>query len=204
VPQDKLSGTIQNDILKEFMVPQHLHLPARTLDAHRGRYQSSTPRTTCPSSTRSRSPAITCRRPARRLFKSWHLLLQMDLEYVRAAKAKGLDIDAFAPRLSFLFCIGMNTSSWRWPSSAPARFLWAELIKPFEPRRPIRCRCAPTARPRALSLTEQDPLQQRDPHRLRGDGGGAGRHRSRSTPIPSTRRSRCRRRHRHASRATRS
>jgi methylmalonyl-CoA mutase len=78
------------------------------------------------------------------------------LEYVRAAKAKGLDIDAFAPRLSFFFCIGMNFFMEAAKLRA-ARFLWAELIKPFEPKKvdslSLRTHCQTSG----VSLTEKDP-----------------------------------------------
>ena len=78
------------------------------------------------------------------------------LEYVRAAKAKGLDIDAFAPRLSFFFCIGMNFFM-EVAKLRAARFLWAELIKPFEPKKAdllsLRTHCQTSG----VSLTEKDP-----------------------------------------------
>ena len=71
VPQDKLSGTIQNDILKEFMVRNTYIYPPGPSHAHRGRHHRAHRARTCPSSTRSRSPAITCRRRARRWSRSW-------------------------------------------------------------------------------------------------------------------------------------
>ena len=83
------------------------------------------------------------------------------IEYVRAAIRGGLDVDAFAPRLSFFFGIGMNFYM-EVAKLRAARLLWAELIeRQFAPSR-IRVRgcCAPTARPRGLSLTEPGPLQQ--------------------------------------------
>ena len=97
------------------------------------------------------------------------------LEYVRAAKAKGLDIDAFAPRLSFFFCIGMNFFM-EVAKLRAARFLWAELIKPFEPKKADSLSLRTHCQTSGVSLTEQDPYNNVDPHRLRGDGGGAGRH----------------------------
>ena len=78
------------------------------------------------------------------------------LEYVRAAKAKGLDIDAFAPRLSFFFCIGMNFFM-EVAKLRAARFLWAELVQPFEPKKvdslSLRTHCQTSG----VSLTEKDP-----------------------------------------------
>ena len=63
---EKLTGTIQNDILKEFMVRNTYIYPPEPSMRHRAPTSSPTPRSTCRSSTRSRSAAITCRRPARR------------------------------------------------------------------------------------------------------------------------------------------
>ena len=78
------------------------------------------------------------------------------LEYVKAALASGLDIDAFAPRLSFFFGIGMNFFM-DIAMLRAARFLWHELIKPFNPRNPhsliLRTHCQTSG----WSLTQQDP-----------------------------------------------
>ena len=78
------------------------------------------------------------------------------LEYVRAAKAKGLDIDAFAPRLSFFFCIGMNFFM-EVAKLRAARLLWAELIKPFEPKKADSLSLRTHCQTSGVSLTEQDP-----------------------------------------------
>ena len=66
VPPEKLGGTIQNDILKEFMVRNTYIYPPGAVAAHHLRHLRLHLGSTCRSSTRSRSPAITCRRPARR------------------------------------------------------------------------------------------------------------------------------------------
>ena len=70
VPRAKLTGTIQNDILKEFMVRNTYIYPPDALDADRAPTSSSTRRRRCRSSTRSRSPATTCRKPERRATSS--------------------------------------------------------------------------------------------------------------------------------------
>ena len=75
--------------------PQHLHLSAETLDADRLRHLRLHRRGTCRSSTRSRSPAITCRRPARRPTSSSPTRIADGIEYARAGVAAGLDIDRF-------------------------------------------------------------------------------------------------------------
>jgi methylmalonyl-CoA mutase len=78
------------------------------------------------------------------------------LEYVRAARAKGLDIDAFAPRLSFFFCIGMNFFM-EVAKLRAARFLWAELVKPFEPKKADSLSLRTHCQTSGVSLTEKDP-----------------------------------------------
>ena len=71
------------------------------------------------------------------------------IEYIRAGLDAGLDVDAFAPRLSFFWAIGMNFFM-EVAKLRAARLLWAKLVKQFEPEeRRSRCRCAPTARPPA-------------------------------------------------------
>ena len=70
--------------------------------------------------------------------------------------AKGLDIDAFAPRLSFFFCIGMNFFMEAAKLRA-ARCLWAELIKPFEPKKADSLTLRTHCQTSGVSLTEQDP-----------------------------------------------
>ena len=91
VPQDKLSGTIQNDILKEFMVRNtyiyppgpSMRIVADIIEIHRQAHAAS--------STRSRSPAITCRRRARPRCRSWPSRWPTGSNMSRAALSKGLD-----------------------------------------------------------------------------------------------------------------
>src|SRR5450631_234849 len=123
VPQDKLSGTIQN------------HMPKFNSISISGYHMQEA------GSTLVQELAFT---------------LADGLEYVRAAKAKGLDIDAFAPRLSFFFCIGMNFFMEAAKLRA-ARFLWAELIKPFEPKKADSLSLRTHCQTSGVSLTEQDP-----------------------------------------------
>src|SRR5216684_2015460 len=78
------------------------------------------------------------------------------LEYVRAAMSKGLEIDDFAPRLSFFFCIGMNFFM-EIAKLRAARYLWARLVKPFEPKNPASLALRTHCQTSGVSLTEQDP-----------------------------------------------
>ena len=77
------------------------------------------------------------------------------LEYVRQAVAKGLDVDAFAPRLSFFFAIGMNFFMEASKLRA-ARFLWAKLMKQFNPKNPKSSMLRTHCQTSGWSLTEQD------------------------------------------------
>jgi methylmalonyl-CoA mutase len=78
------------------------------------------------------------------------------LEYVRAALGTGLDIDAFAPRLSFFWAIGMNFFM-EIAKMRAARFLWAEMIAPFNPKKTDSLALRTHCQTSGVSLTEQDP-----------------------------------------------
>ena len=77
------------------------------------------------------------------------------LEYVRAALGRGLEIDDFAPRLSFFFCLGMNFFM-EIAKLRSARFLWAELMKEFSPKNPLSYALRTHCQTSGVSLTEQD------------------------------------------------
>jgi methylmalonyl-CoA mutase len=79
------------------------------------------------------------------------------LEYVRAALSKGLDVDAFAGRLSFFWCIGMNFY-FEIAKMRAARLLWAELMSQFGPKNPRSSMLRTHCQTSGASLTEQDPL----------------------------------------------
>jgi methylmalonyl-CoA mutase len=78
------------------------------------------------------------------------------LEYVRAAQSRGLDVDAFAPRLSFFFAIGMNFFM-EIAKLRAARFLWARIMGQFEPKNPLSLALRTHCQTSGVSLTEQDP-----------------------------------------------
>ncbi len=174
VPQDKLGGTIQNDILKEFMVRNtYIYPPGPSM-----RIVADIIEHTAQHMPKFNSISISgyhMQEAGATLVQELAFTLADGLEYVRAAKAKGLDIDAFAPRLSFFFCIGMNFFMEAAKLRA-ARFLWAELVKPFEPKKADSLSLRTHCQTSGVSLTEKDPYNNVDAHRLRGDGRGAGRH----------------------------
>src|SRR4029453_11843317 len=107
VPEEKLTGTIQNDILKEFMVRNtFIYPPGPSM-----RIVADIIEHTAQHMPKFNSISISgyhMQEAGATLVQELAFTLADGLEYVRAAKAKGLDIDAFAPRLSFFFCIGMN------------------------------------------------------------------------------------------------
>jgi len=78
------------------------------------------------------------------------------LDYVRAALSRGLDIDAFAPRLSFFFCMGMNFFM-EIAKLRAARLLWAKLMSQFNPKNPASLQLRTHVQTSGVSLTEQDP-----------------------------------------------
>ena len=155
VPQEKLAGTIQNDILKEFMVRNtYIYPPGPSM-----RIVADIIEHTAQHMPKFNSISISgyhMQEAGATLVQELAFTLADGLEYVRAAKAKGLDIDAFAPRLSFFFCIGMNFFMEAAKPRA-ARYLWAELIQPFEPKKAdllsLRTHCQTSG----VSLTEKDP-----------------------------------------------
>ncbi len=155
VPQEKLSGTIQNDILKEFMVRNtYIYPPGPSM-----RIVADIIEHTAHHMPKFNSISISgyhMQEAGATLVQELAFTLADGLEYVRAAKAKGLDIDAFAPRLSFFFCIGMNFFMEAAKLRA-ARFLWAELVKPFEPKKADSLSLRTHCQTSGVSLTEQDP-----------------------------------------------
>ena len=114
---------------------QHLHLSARGLHAHHRRHLPLLARRTCRSSTASRSAAITCRKPAPPPIWSWATRWPTASNTCARASRAGLDIDTFAPRLSFFWGIGMNHFM-EIAKLRAARVLWAKLVKQFHPKNP--------------------------------------------------------------------
>ena len=150
VAQDKLAGTIQNDILKEFMVRNTYIYPPRSPRCGSSPTSSPTRRSTCRASTRSRSPATTCRRRGRRQRPRarLHARRRRRVHPGRAGSA-GLDIDAFAPRLSFFWAIGMNFFM-EVAKMRAARLLWCRSRQAvFAEEREVAGSCARIARRRA-------------------------------------------------------
>lgn len=156
-PKELLSGTIQNDILKEFMVRNtYIYPPAPSM-----RIVSDIIEYTARHMPKFNSISISGYHmqeagatPAIELA----FTLADGLEYVRAAKAKGLDVDDFAPRLSFFFGIGMNFLM-EIAKLRAARLLWAELMREhFHPQDDKSLMLRTHCQTSGWSLTMQDPL----------------------------------------------
>ncbi len=156
VAQDKLQGTIQNDILKEFMVRNtYIYPPGPSM-----RIVADVIEYTAKQMPKFNSISISgyhMQEAGANALLELAFTLADGLEYVRAALSKGLDIDDFAPRLSFFWAIGMNFYM-EIAKMRAARLLWAELMQQFSPRKTessiLRTHCQTSG----WSLTEQDPL----------------------------------------------
>ena len=155
VDQAKLSGTIQNDILKEFMVRNtYIYPPGPSMRIVADIIEHTAKRmpkfnSISISGYHMQEAGATC-------VQELAFTLADGLEYVRAALSKGLDVDAFAPRLSFFFAIGMNFFM-EIAKLRAARLLWAELMQGFNPKKADSLALRTHCQTSGVSLTEQDP-----------------------------------------------
>ncbi len=155
VSADKLSGTIQNDILKEFMVRNtYIYPPTPSM-----RIVADIIEYTSLNMPRFNSISISgyhMQEAGATAVQELAFTLADGLEYVRAAKGKGLDVDKFAPRLSFFFAIGMNFFM-EVAKLRAARLLWSELMAQFEPKDPRSSMLRTHCQTSGVSLTARDP-----------------------------------------------
>jgi len=155
VDEAKLSGTIQNDILKEFMVRNtYIYPPTPSM-----RIVADIIDYTSKRMPRYNSISISgyhIQEAGAHCALELALTLADGLEYVKTALAKGLQIDDFAPRLSFFFGIGMNFYM-EVAKLRAARGLWAQLIKTFNPKSEKSMMLRTHCQTSGWSLTEQDP-----------------------------------------------
>ena len=155
VDRSALSGTIQNDILKEFMVRNtYIYPPHQSM-----RIVADIIAYTASEMPKFNSVSISgyhMQEAGATLAQELAYTLADGMEYVRAAQQAGLDIDAFAGRLSFFFCIGMNFFMEAAKLRA-ARQLWARIMTDFgaksERSKMLRTHCQTSG----VSLSEQDP-----------------------------------------------
>ena len=153
---EELSGTIQNDILKEFMVRNtYIYPPEMSMRIIADIFGYT-------SKNMSKFNSIS--------ISGYHMqeagatadielayTLADGLEYLRTGVNSGMDIDSFAPRLSFFWAIGMNHFM-EIAKLRAARMLWAKLVKQFNPKNPKSLALRTHSQTSGWSLTEQDPF----------------------------------------------
>jgi methylmalonyl-CoA mutase len=155
VTQDQLAGTIQNDILKEFMVRNtYIYPPEPSM-----RIVADIIEFTSANMPKFNSISISgyhMQEAGATAVQELAFTLADGHDYVRAAIERGLDVDAFAGRLSFFFAIGMNFFM-EVAKLRAARLLWSRIMSEFEPKKPgslmLRTHCQTSG----VSLTAQDP-----------------------------------------------
>ena len=155
VAREKLSGTIQNDILKEFMVRNtYIYPPEPSM-----RIVSDIIAYTAAEMPKFNSISISgyhMQEAGATLVQELAFTLADGKEYVKAALARGMDVDAFAPRLSFFFAIGMNFFMEAAKLRA-ARLLWHRIMSEFNPQKPQSSMLRTHCQTSGVSLQEQDP-----------------------------------------------
>ncbi|CAN5919970.1 methylmalonyl-CoA mutase [soil metagenome] len=156
VKPEQLSGTIQNDILKEFMVRNtYIYPPEPSMKIVADIFAY-----TAQHMPRFNSISISgyhMQEAGATADQELAFTLADGLEYVRTGLQAGMDIDSFAPRLSFFFAIGMNHFM-EIAKLRAARMLWAKLMQPFNPRNPKSMALRTHCQTSGWSLTEQDPF----------------------------------------------
>ena len=154
VPPEKLAGTIQNDILKEFMVRNtYIYPPQPSM-----RIISDIFAYTSQKMPRYNSISISgyhIQEAGATADLELAYTLADGVEYLRAGLAAGMDVDSFAPRLSFFWAIGMNFFM-EIAKLRAARLLWAKLVQQFEPQNPKSLSLRTHSQTSGWSLTAQD------------------------------------------------
>jgi len=155
VPRAQLSGTIQNDILKEFMVRNtYIYPPEPSM-----RIVADIIEFTAREMPKFNSISISgyhMQEAGATLVQELAFTLADGREYVRAALKKGLDVDDFAGRLSFFFAIGMNFFMEAAKLRA-ARLLWTRIMEEFQPKKASSLMLRTHCQTSGVSLQEQDP-----------------------------------------------
>lgn len=156
VKPEQLAGTIQNDILKEFMVRNtYIYPPKPSMKIISDIFEYTSqnmPRfnSISISGYHMQEAGATCD-------IELAYTLADGLEYIRKGLEAGMDIDTFAPRLSFFWAIGMNHFM-EIAKMRAARMLWAKLVKQFNPKNPKSLTLRTHSQTSGWSLTEQDPF----------------------------------------------
>ena len=156
VPQDQLQGTIQNDILKEFMVRNtyiYPPLPSMKIIADIFEYTSKH----MPKFNSISISGYHMQEAGATADIELAYTLADGLEYLRAGVQAGMSVDDFAPRLSFFWGVGMNHFM-EIAKMRAARMLWAKIVSQFNPKNPKSLALRTHSQTSGWNLTEQDPF----------------------------------------------
>ncbi|MBN2166525.1 MAG: methylmalonyl-CoA mutase [Marinilabiliaceae bacterium] len=153
---DELSGTIQNDILKEFMVRNtYIYPPEFSMKIIADIFEYTSKN--MPKFNSISISGYHMQEAGATADIELAYTLADGLEYLRAGVNAGMDIDSFAPRLSFFWAIGMNHFM-EIAKMRAARMLWAKIVKQFNPKNPKSLALRTHSQTSGWSLTEQDPF----------------------------------------------
>jgi methylmalonyl-CoA mutase len=156
VPPEKLTGTIQNDILKEFMVRNtYIYPPEPSMRIIADIFEYTSKH--MPKFNSISISGYHMQEAGATADLELAYTLADGLEYIRTGIKAGLDIDDFAPRLSFFWAIGMNHFM-EIAKMRAARMLWAKIVKQFNPKNPKSMALRTHCQTSGWSLTEQDPF----------------------------------------------
>src|SRR5210317_1686059 len=153
---DQLSGTIQNDILKEFMVRNtYIYPPLPSMKIIGDIFEYTTKH--MPKFNSISISGYHMQEAGATADIELAYTLADGLEYIRTGLKSGLKIDEFAPRLSFFWAVGMNHFM-EIAKMRAARMLWAKIIKQFDPKNPKSMALRTHSQTSGWSLSEQDPF----------------------------------------------
>ena len=153
---EEMAGTIQNDILKEFMVRNtYIYPPKFSMDIIASIFEYTSQNMPKFNSISISGYHIQEAGATADIELAYTLADGMD--YIRTGVAAGLKVDAFAPRLSFFWCSGMNHFM-EIAKMRAARMLWAKIVKTFNPKNPKSLALRTHTQTSGWSLTEQDPF----------------------------------------------
>lgn len=156
VKLEEMAGTIQNDILKEFMVRNtYIYPPKFSMKVIADIFEYTSQK--MPKFNSISISGYHMQEAGATADIELAYTLADGLEYLRTGVAAGLDIDAFAPRLSFFWAIGMNHFM-EIAKMRAGRMLWAKLVKQFNPKNPKSLALRTHSQTSGWSLTEQDPF----------------------------------------------
>ena len=153
---EELAGTIQNDILKEFMVRNtYIYPPAFSMKIIADIFKYTAEK--MPKFNSISISGYHMQEAGATNDIEMAYTLADGLDYLRAGINAGLDIDAFAPRLSFFWAVGMNHFM-EIAKMRAARMIWAKLVQQFNPKNPKSLALRTHSQTSGWSLTEQDPF----------------------------------------------